>query len=167
MEFFEGSATVRLRSCHGTYLMADEDSHGVTLRSDHSCDGARWTMVITDIGDHRRLRLESFYGRYLTPHPTNASVIYGRKVFLDNFNADVNWEPLHGGDGVRLKCNFDQFLRADSDNSRWRESVTADSRLIKGVRSRFLWRVECLGEAPPPPPPAQLPPPPPPPPPSC
>ncbi|URE03865.1 hypothetical protein MUK42_21518 [Musa troglodytarum] len=122
-----------------------------------------WKMDSVMESGHRRLRLESFYGRYLAPHPTDANVIYGRKVFLDDLGIDVNWEPLRGGDGIRLKCNFDQFLRADSDSSRWREPVTVDSRSIQGVRSRFLWHVECLEEAPPPPPPAPLPPPPPPP----
>ncbi|CAL9093412.1 unnamed protein product [Musa textilis] len=128
MEFLEGVATVQLQSCHETYLVVDEDSHRVTLRSDRFSDGAWWTVVITNVDGQQRLRLKSFYGRYLAPHPTDASVIYGRKVFLDNLGLDVNWEPVREGIDVRLKCHFDQFLRADSDSLRWCESGTVPGR---------------------------------------
>ncbi|URE00953.1 hypothetical protein MUK42_21517 [Musa troglodytarum] len=81
MEFFEGVATIRLQSCHGTYLVADEHSHGVTLRSYCFCDVARWIVEITDVG-----------GQW--------------KVFLDNLGLGVNWEPLREGVNVQLKCHF-------------------------------------------------------------
>ncbi|XP_065008971.1 uncharacterized protein LOC135639124 [Musa acuminata AAA Group] len=169
MEFFEGAMTVRLQSCHGTYLVVDEHWHRVMLRSDRFCDGARWTVVIvTDASGQRRLRLRSFYGRYLAPHPTDDSIFFGRKVMLDDLGPGVNWEPLRENSDVRLRCVFNQFLRADSVNLTWREPVTVDYRSILGIRRRFLWRVEAIGVAPVPlpqswRPPTQLPPPPPPP----
>ncbi|XP_065009057.1 uncharacterized protein LOC135639186 [Musa acuminata AAA Group] len=124
MEFFEGASTVRLRSIHNTYLVADEYSQHVRLDRDGSCSGARWTVeIFTYIGDRRRLRLRSFYGRYLAAHRTETAFLNltGKKVFQEAplcFGPRVNWLPLRDGCRVRLKCVFDQFLRAKASVGR-------------------------------------------------
>ncbi|CAL9752621.1 unnamed protein product [Musa acuminata subsp. burmannicoides] len=150
MEFFEGASTVRLRSIHNTYLVADEYSQHVRLDRDGSCSGARWTVeIFTYIGDRRRLRLKSFYGRYLAAHRTETAFLNltGKKVFQEAplcFGPRVNWLPLRDGCRVRLKCVFDQFLRANAGPPPRRNSVTVDTPSFPYTRYWILWDVELL-----------------------
>ncbi|URE00880.1 hypothetical protein MUK42_29504 [Musa troglodytarum] len=75
---------------HGV-LRESRDSPTTKLSRDSKRFCARWTIVITDVGGQRRFRLKSFYNCYLTPHPTDASIVFGRKVFW------VIWAPTSNG----------------------------------------------------------------------
>ncbi|RRT60929.1 hypothetical protein B296_00016901 [Ensete ventricosum] len=157
MEFFEEASTVRLRSIHNTYLVAEEYSQGVRLDRDGSCDGARWTVeIFTYLGDQHRLRLKSFYGRYLAAHRTETAFLRltGNKVFQEEplcFGPRVNWMPLRDGRRVRLKCVFDKFLRANAGPPPWGNSVTVDTPSYPYTRYWILWDVEILETSAPPP----------------
>ncbi|RWW72264.1 hypothetical protein BHE74_00019934 [Ensete ventricosum] len=157
MEVFEGASTVRLRSIHNTYLVAEEYSQGVRLDRDGSCDGARWTVeIFTYLGDQHRLRLKSFYGRYLAAHRTETAFLRltGNKVFQEEplcFGPRVNWMPLRDGRRVRLKCVFDKFLRANAGPPPWGNSVTVDTPSYPYTRYWILWDVEILETSAPPP----------------
>lgn len=106
MEFFLKAKSVRLRSHHEKYLLADDDKESVCQDRKGSVRQAKWEVELVPGYDHVT-RLKSCYGKYLTA--TNVPFLLcmtGKKVQqtlpkrLDSF---VEWEPQREGVQVTEK----------------------------------------------------------------
>ncbi|KAK4786194.1 hypothetical protein SAY86_002883 [Trapa natans] len=65
IEMFRNAKTVKLRSRHGKYLVAEDNGETVGQHSDGTCLNARWT-VETIFNSESAIRLRSCHGQYLT-----------------------------------------------------------------------------------------------------
>ncbi|XP_015902757.3 uncharacterized protein LOC107435647 isoform X2 [Ziziphus jujuba] len=175
MELFQKAKSVRLKSHHEKYLLADEDEETVCQDRNGSCRQAKWTVEF--VGDANVLRFKSCYGKYLTA--SNMPFFFGmsgKKVLQTlpkRLDSSVEWEPIREGFQVRLKTRYGQYLRANGGLPPWRNSITHDIPHRTATQDWILWDVDIVEirvpspekkqpepvriVAPPPPPPGLLP----------
>lgn len=160
MEFFEKAKSVRLRSHHDKYLLADDDEETVVQDRNGTIKNAKWTVEFVE--NKKFLRLKSCYGKYLTASNMPLMLgMAGKKVLQTlprRLDSSVEWEPIREGIQVRLKTPYGQYLRANGGVPPWRNSVTHDIPLRTATQDWILWDVDIVQvrvEAPPSPAPPQ------------
>ncbi|CAN6853553.1 unnamed protein product [Brassica oleracea] len=165
MEIFKKAETVRLRSYHDKYLLADDDEDSVNQDRDGRCMNARWTVEILE--EANVIRLKSCFGKYLTASNMPLYLgMTGKKVTQTlprRLDSSTEWEPVREGVQVRLKTRYGQYLRANGGLPPWRNSVTHDVPHRSTTQDWVLWDIDILEIRKKKPPQPILPPPPPPP----
>lgn len=130
MEFFKNAKSVRLKSHHDKYLIADDDRESVFQDRHGSIRSAVWTVEFVDCVGNNVVRLKSFYGQYLTATDQEKILgLTGRKVLQTmprKLNSSVEWEPVRDGTKVKLKTRYGNYLRANGGLPPWRNSITHD-----------------------------------------
>ncbi|KAJ9152533.1 hypothetical protein P3X46_026093 [Hevea brasiliensis] len=149
MEFFNKAKTVRLRSYHDKFLVADEDEETVRQDHDGSPSKACWTIEFVQSNSHL-IRLKSSYGKYLSA--SNESFLLGltgKKVMqiisATKKDITIDWEPRTEGFHVKLRTRAGTFLRANGGTPPWRNSVTHDVPHRSATQDWVLWKVDILG----------------------
>lgn len=152
MEFFNKARTVRLKSHHDKYLVADDDEVTVRQQRNGSSRKARWTVEFVDDNSHF-IRLKSCYGGYLSASDENSNFgITGKKVLLLSvsdpkkirIDSSVQWEPIKEGFKVKLRTNGGKFLRGNGATPPFRNSVTHDFPHRTSTQDWVLWEVDVL-----------------------
>lgn len=144
MELFQRAKSVRLRSHHDKYLLADEDEEHVCQERNGSTRRARWTVEFVE--GHPVIRLNSCFGKYLTA--SNEPFLLGMtgsKVLQTvprRLDSSVEWEPIRDGMQVKLKTRYGNFLRANGGLPPWRNSVTHD--IPHRHHDWVLWDVDVV-----------------------
>lgn len=149
MDIFRNAKTVRLRSHHRRYLIADEDEETVTQQRNGSTRNARWTVEF--VSSEIAIRLQSCYGKYLSASNMPYLIgMTGRKVLQTlprRLDSSVEWEPVKNGSGsthVRLQTRYGNYLRANSRLPPWRNSVTHDVTHRTSTQDWVLWEVDVV-----------------------
>lgn len=146
MELFQNAKSVRLRSHHDKYLLAEYDQESVCQDRNGSCNNAKWTIEFVD--STNVLRLKSCYGKYLTA--SNVPFLLGmtgKKVLQTmprKLDSSVEWEPIREGFQVRLKTRYGHFLRANGGLPPWRNSITHDIPHRTATQDWVLWEVDVV-----------------------
>ncbi|EOA24462.1 hypothetical protein CARUB_v10017719mg [Capsella rubella] len=173
MEIFKKAETVRLRSYHDKYLLAEEDEESVSQDRDGRSMNARWSVEVVEQADV--IRLKSCFGKYLTASNIPMFLgMTGKKVTQTlprRLDSSTEWEPVREGVQVRLKTRYGQYLRANGGLPPWRNSITHDIPHRSTTQDWVLWDVDILDSRkkkappvaepvytplPPPPPPPEL-----------
>lgn len=147
METFQKAKTVRLRSHHEKFLVADFDRETVVQDRNGAAKNARWTVEINE-RDPSLIRLQSCYGKYLTASNLPFMLkMTGKKVLQTlpkRLDSSVEWEPIRDGNQnqLRLKTRHGQYLRANGGLPPWRNSVTHD--IPHRHQDWVLWEVEIV-----------------------
>jgi hypothetical protein len=146
MDFFEGAKTVRLKSHHGKYLLADDDHNAVSQDRDISSKGVLWTVeIVPGIGT---IRLKSYYGKYLTASDHAFLLgMTGKKVlqsFASKADSALEWEPIAEGNFVKLKARNGNYLRANGGVPPWRNSITHDVPVTSATQEWIFWKVDIM-----------------------
>lgn len=145
MEFFQKAKSVRLKSHHEKYLLADSDGENVLLDRNESTNKATWTVEFVN-GFNNVVRLKSINGKYLTASEDQKIMgVAGRKVVQSlpqKLNSSVDWEPIRDGFQVRLKTRYGNYLRANGGLPPWRNSITHD--IPSRHHDWILWDVEIV-----------------------
>ncbi|KAL9247731.1 hypothetical protein vseg_021132 [Gypsophila vaccaria] len=149
MELFKNAKTVRLRSHHDKYLMADDDKESVIQDRNGGSRRARWTVEHIKSGEGVSLvRLRSCYDKYLTAVDDEFLLgVRGKKVKQTTparLNSSIEWEPLRDGAQVKLKTRYGNFLRANGGVPPWRNSITHDIPSRSHTQDWILWKVDVL-----------------------
>lgn len=147
MEAFLKAKTVRLKSHHDKFLVADYDRESVVQDRNGNAKGARWTVEF-DEQESTVIRLQSCYGKYLTASNLPFMLkMTGKKVLQTlpkRLDSSVEWEPVRDGNLVRLKTRYGQYLRANGGLPPWRNSVTHDIPHRTSHQDWVLWDVEIV-----------------------
>ncbi|KAL6642816.1 hypothetical protein ACP70R_020997 [Stipagrostis hirtigluma subsp. patula] len=164
MELFPDGHHVRLRSrVHGTYLYADENAVGVSLRPRRAARAslnAAWAVhLVVRGGDTFVLLHSAATGRYLAlsanPAPSGHR---GRLAFLTYYDHpgqdDVVWMAVRAGHGagddeVLLQHVSSGLLRANGRYLFWHTRVTVDDYANRSTMMH--WMVEAIPPRPAPP----------------
>ncbi|KAK8561564.1 hypothetical protein V6N13_149268 [Hibiscus sabdariffa] len=147
MDLFLNAKSVRLRSHHDKYLLAEEDEESVTQDRNGSSKYARWTVEFVP-GSQNIIRLKSSYNKYLTA--SNQPYLLGmtgRKVIQSlprRLDSSVEWEPIREGSLVKLKTRYGNFLRGNGGLPPWRNSVTHDIPHRTSSQEWVLWGVDIV-----------------------
>lgn len=147
MDLFYNAKTVRLRSHHEKYLVAEEDEESVSQDRNGSARNAKWA-VETIPGSNISIRLKSCYGKYLTA--SNQPFLLGmtgRKVLQtkpSRPDSSVEWEPVRDGSQVRIMTRYGNYLRANGGLPPWRNSVTHDIPHRTSTQDWVVWHVDIL-----------------------
>ncbi|KAK3015301.1 hypothetical protein RJ639_006939, partial [Escallonia herrerae] len=149
MEFFQKAKSVRLRSHHEKYLLADEDRETVYQDRYGSNKGAMWTVeFVEDVSNV--VRLKSCFGKYLTATDEQFLLgVTGRKVLQTlpkRLDSSIEWEPIRDGFQVRLKTRYGNYLRANGGVPPWRNSITHD--IPHRHTDWILWEVDLVENRP-------------------
>ncbi|XP_022998950.1 uncharacterized protein LOC111493441 [Cucurbita maxima] len=149
MDFFRNAKTVRLRSHHDKYLVADNDEESVNQDRSGSSKTARWSVEFASgASSDSIIRLKSCYGKYLTA--SNQPFLLGmtgRKVLQTlprRLDSSVEWEPVREGSQVKLKTRYGNFLRANGGLPPWRNSVTHDIPSRTATQDWILWDIDVV-----------------------
>lgn len=149
MEFFKQAKTVRLKSHHDKYLLADSDEEDVSQDRNGSSKQARWTVEFVENFDNV-VRLKSCYNKCLIATEDQRLLgVTGRKVVQSlplKLDSSVEWEPIREGVQVRLKTRYGNYLRANGGVPPWRNSVTHD--IPHRHHDWILWEVDVLQKRP-------------------
>ncbi|KAA8530303.1 hypothetical protein F0562_005012 [Nyssa sinensis] len=152
MELFSKAISVRLRSHHDKYLLAEDDQESVCQDRHGSSKRAKWTVEFVD-GVDNVIRLKSCYGKYLTATDEQYLLgVTGRKVLQTlprKLDSLVEWEPVRDGFQVRLKTRYGNYLRANGGLPPWRNSITHD--IPQRHSDWILWEVDVVEIRPEPP----------------
>ncbi|KAI3813187.1 hypothetical protein L1987_17905 [Smallanthus sonchifolius] len=143
MELFRNAKSVRLKSHHEKYLLADTDRENVLQDRNGTAKEANWVVEFVH-GYNNVVRLKSIYGKYLTASEDQKIMgVSSRKVVQSlpqKLNSSLDWEPVRDGFQIRLKTRYGNYLRANG--GLWRNSITHD------VPSRhhdwILWDVDIV-----------------------
>lgn len=104
MDFFRRAKTVRLRSHHDKYLLANDDRESISQDRDGNNRRARWHVDIID--GTNVIRLQSCYSKYLTAcNEPQFLGMTGKKVLQtipNKLDSSVEWEPIRDGVQVRI-----------------------------------------------------------------
>ncbi|XP_019183331.1 PREDICTED: uncharacterized protein LOC109178199 [Ipomoea nil] len=146
MEVFEKAKTVRLKSHHDKYLVADRNEESVIQDRRHrDSKAAKWTVEFVE-GAHFVIRLKSCFGRYLTAADEQHLLgVTGRRVLQTmpkKLDSKIEWEPVREGNLVKLKTRYGNFLRANAGIPPWRNSITHD--IPHRHKDWIFWEVEVL-----------------------
>nr|GEU50316.1 actin cross-linking [Tanacetum cinerariifolium] len=145
MELFRKAKTIRLKSHHDKYLLADSDGENVSQDRNSPTNKANWTVEFVN-GFDNVIRLKSVNGKYLTASEESKVLgMTGRKVVQSLpriLDSSIEWEPIRDGFQVRLKTRYGKYLRANGELPPFRNSIT------HGIPSRhhdwILWDVEIV-----------------------
>ncbi|GAB4832173.1 hypothetical protein Ancab_006190 [Ancistrocladus abbreviatus] len=146
----QNAKTIRLRSRHHKYLVADNDQQSVVQDRQGGSKHARWTVEYVEdgAGGVSLARLRSCYDKFLTA--TNEPFfmgVTGKKVLQTmprRLDSSVEWEPLREGMQVKLKTRYGNYLRANGGVPPWRNSITHDIPSRSHTQDWILWEVEVL-----------------------
>lgn len=146
MEYFQKAKSVRLRSRHEKYLLADPDQETVYQDRTGSSRSAKWTVEFPE-GFDNVVRLKSCYGKYLTASDEQFLFgVTGQKVVQslpNKLDSSIEWEPMkEEGSLVKLKTRYGNYLRANSGLPPWRNSVTHD--IPHRHQDWILWEVDTV-----------------------
>lgn len=145
MEFFRKAKSVRLKSFHEKYLLADSDGENVLQDRNGTTNKATWTVEFVN-GFNNVVRLKSMNGKYLMASEEQKIMgVAGRKVVQSlpqKLNSSVDWEPIRDGFQVRLKTRYGNYLRANGGLPPWRNSITHD--IPSRHNDWILWDVETV-----------------------
>lgn len=146
MELFHRAKTVRLRSHHDKYLLADDDGESVNQERKGASKRARWSVEFVE--DSNVLRLSSCYGKYLTASNSQFLLgVTGKKVIQTipkRLDSSVEWEPIREGSLVRLRTRYGHFLRANGGLPPLRNSITHDIPHRTSHQDWVLWEVDIV-----------------------
>ncbi|CAA7051959.1 unnamed protein product [Microthlaspi erraticum] len=146
MEIFRKAETVRLRSYHDKYLLAEDDEESVNQDRDGRSMNARWTVEIVE--EANVIRLKSCFGKYLTASNIPMFLgMTGKKVTQTlprRLDSSTEWEPVREGVQVRLKTRYGQYLRANGGLPPWRNSITHDIPHRTTTQDWVLWDIDIL-----------------------
>ncbi|KAB2613935.1 hypothetical protein D8674_036251 [Pyrus ussuriensis x Pyrus communis] len=146
MEFFKKARSVRFRSHHGKYLLADEDQETVFQDREGTAKNAKWMVEFVE--NANTLRFKSCYGKYLTASSMPYRLgLRGKKVLQTlpkRLDSSLEWEPVKEGYQVRLRTPYGQFLRANGGVPPWRNSVTHDIPQRTAKQDWVLWDVDVI-----------------------
>ncbi|XP_015887735.1 uncharacterized protein LOC107422745 [Ziziphus jujuba] len=150
MEFFHKAESVRLRSHHEKYLLAQED--GETVRQDRNGahKRAQWNVEFVT-GSDSVIRFKSCYGKYLTAstEPFLKGLSSCQKVLQtlpSPLDSTVEWEPIRDGEHIRLMSRYSHsFLRGSGGLPPWRKSVTHYPADDETEKSSLEWDVDIVG----------------------
>ncbi|KAM7508072.1 hypothetical protein LguiA_018525 [Lonicera macranthoides] len=149
MELFKNAKSIRLRSHHSKYLIADPDKESVFQDRSGSTRNAKWTVEIVDHTPNL-VRLKSHHGKYLTASEEQHLLgVTGRKVLQSlpkRLDSSVEWEPIREGKLVRLKTRYGNYLRANAGIPPWRNSITHD--IPQRHSGWVLWEVDVIEKRP-------------------
>ncbi|XP_044428299.1 uncharacterized protein [Triticum aestivum] len=148
MELFQDGQRVRLRSrARGTYLHADDDGLGVSLRRLRASMNVAWTVHFYQ---GRYLLFQSaVYGGYLTATSAPARRGHrGRRVEQRNyFHSEVDlmlWQAVHM-ENLFLNHMNGGNLRANGRYRRWNNGVSVDHiDDINNISTMMHWVVEVI-----------------------
>ncbi|KNA09712.1 hypothetical protein SOVF_151110 [Spinacia oleracea] len=147
MDLFYNAKTVRLKSHHDKYLIAEDDKESVTQDRNGSARNARWVVEPVK-GSNHIIRLKSCYGKYLTASNQHFLLgMTGSKVLQTmprKLDSSVEWEPTKDGSQVRLKTRYGNYLRANGGLPPWRNSVTHDVPHRTATQDWVVWNVDIL-----------------------
>ncbi|KAJ8775297.1 hypothetical protein K2173_020301 [Erythroxylum novogranatense] len=141
---FQTAESVRLRSYHEKYLLADEDEENVIQDWQSTIRNARWTVELVD--KTNVIRLKSCYGKYLTASNLPCvSGMQGKKVLQTlpgRLDSSVEWEAIREGAQFRLKTRHGRYLRANEGIPPWRNNITHDTPDRTSKQDSVLWEVD-------------------------
>ncbi|KAL8160960.1 hypothetical protein V2J09_012449 [Rumex salicifolius] len=148
MELFRNAKTIRLRSHHDKFLLADDDKEAVCQDRNGGSPRARWTVEYVKGEGVKLIRLKSCYGKYLfsTEDPFFMGVT-GKKVVQSDpprLDSSVEWEPIRDGMNLKFKTRYGNYLRANGGVPPWRNSITHDVPSRSHTQDWILWRIEIL-----------------------
>lgn len=150
MEFFQNAKSVRLKSHHDKYLIADDDRESVFQDRHGSIRSAVWTVEFVECVSNNVVRLKSIYGQYLTATDQEKILgLTGRKVLQTmprKLGSSVEWEPIRDGFKVKLKTRYGNFLRANGGLPPWRNSITHD--IPHRHSDWILWEIDIVEKKP-------------------
>lgn len=145
MEFFQKAKSVRLKSRHDKFLLADPDQETVYQDRNGTSQGAKWTIEFPEEVENV-IRLKSCYGKYLTATDdqflfgvTGCKVVQSLPKKLDSL---IEWEPMKDGFLVKLKTRYGNYLRANGGLPPWRNSITHD--IPHRHHDWILWQVDIV-----------------------
>lgn len=145
MELFRKAKSVRLKSHHDKYLLAESDGESVLQDRNDTAKKGIWTVEFVE-GFDNVLRLKSSYGKYLTASEDQVIIGFtGQKVVQSmpqKLDSSIEWEPIRDGFQVRLKTRYGNYLRANGGLPPWRNSVTHD--IPYRHHDWILWDVETV-----------------------
>lgn len=145
MEFFQKAKSVRLKSHHDKYLLAEDDGETVVQDRRGTVRNAKWTVEFVPDYDNV-VRLKSCYGKYLTATEDQYLLgVTGRKVLQTTpkkLDSSIEWEPVRDGFQVRLKTRYGNYLRANGGLPPWRNSITHD--IPHRHKDWILWEVDVV-----------------------
>ncbi|CAI9277015.1 unnamed protein product [Lactuca saligna] len=145
MELFRKAKSVRLKSHHDKYLLAESDGESVLQDRNDTAKKGIWTVEFVENFDNV-LRLKSSYGKYLTASEDQVIIGFtGQKVVQSmpqKLDSSIEWEPIRDGFQVRLKTRYGNYLRANGGLPPWRNSVTHD--IPYRHHNWILWDVETV-----------------------
>lgn len=149
MELFQNAKTVRLRSHHDKYLIAEDDGESVCQDRHGGSKYARWTVeYVKSIEGVDLVRFKSCYDRYLTATDDDFLLgVTGKKVKQTvprRLDSSIEWEPVRDGMQVKLKTRYGNFLRANGGLPPWRNSITHDVPSRSHTQDWILWEIEVL-----------------------
>ncbi|KAL6566495.1 hypothetical protein OROGR_002110 [Orobanche gracilis] len=148
MDLFHNAKTVRLKSSHDKYLIADDDEESVTQDRNGSSRFAKWIVEFVQNPDSA-IRLKSCYGKYLTASNQQFLLgMTGRKVLQTLprwLDSSVEWEPVReDGGAIKLKTRYGQFLKANGGLPPWRNSVTHGISHRTATKDWVYWEVHVV-----------------------
>ncbi|XP_010552602.1 PREDICTED: uncharacterized protein LOC104822934 [Tarenaya hassleriana] len=146
IEFFHNAKSVRLRSVHDKYLVAEDDEETVTQGRNGSSRNAKWVVEPVS-GSGNVIRLKSCHGTYLTAsHERFLMGATGRKVVQSRSSGrSGEWEPVKEGSKMKLKSrNGGEYLRANGGIPPWRNSVTHDTPKRTATQDWVVWEVDVV-----------------------
>ncbi|KAJ8567040.1 hypothetical protein K7X08_019248 [Anisodus acutangulus] len=149
MEFFQKVKSVRLKSHHDKFLLADPDQETVYQDRHGTSKSAKWTIEFPEEVENV-IRLKSCYGKYLTATDDQVLLgVTGRKVVQSlpkRLDSSVEWEPMKDGFLVKLKTRYGNYLRANGGLPPWRNSITHD--IPHRHHDWILWEVDIVEKLP-------------------
>ncbi|KAK4346568.1 hypothetical protein RND71_032907 [Anisodus tanguticus] len=149
MEFFQKVKSVRLKSHHDKFLLADRDQETVYQDRHGTSKSAKWTIEFPEEVENV-IRLKSCYGKYLTATDDQVLLgVTGRKVVQSlpkRLDSSVEWEPMKDGFLVKLKTRYGNYLRANGGLPPWRNSITHD--IPHRHHNWILWEVDIVEKLP-------------------
>lgn len=149
MELFQNAKTVRLRSHHDKYLLADDDGETVCQDRHGGSKYARWTVeYVKSFEGVSLVRFKSCYNKYLTATDDDFLLgVTGKKVkqtMPRRLDSSIEWEPMRDGMQVKLKTRYGNFLRANGGVPPWRNSITHDVPSRSHTQDWVLWEIEIM-----------------------
>ncbi|XP_060192471.1 uncharacterized protein LOC132621979 [Lycium barbarum] len=149
MEFFQRAKSVRLKSHHDKFLLADPDQETVYQDRHGTSRSAKWTIEFPEEVENV-IRLKSCYGKYLTATDDQVLLgVTGQKVVQSlpkRLDSSVEWEPMKDGFLVKLKTRYGNYLRANGGLPPWRNSITHD--IPHRHHDWILWEVDIVEKLP-------------------
>lgn len=149
MDLFQNAKTVRLRSHHDKYLIADDDGESVCQDRHGGSKYARWSVeYVKSVEGVDLVRFKSCFNKFLTATDDEFLLgVTGKKVkqtLPRRLDSSIEWEPTREGMQVRLKTRYGNFLRANGGLPPWRNSITHDVPSRSHTQDWVLWEIEVL-----------------------